>query len=55
MEYGDIPAIKWTKKASPCFKMRLSKGGNTSYLAKQLSDKHPNLFKEFKDQQVVVD
>ncbi|XP_066568488.1 GTPase IMAP family member 4 isoform X2 [Amia ocellicauda] len=34
-----------------CFKACTAKGGNTSNLAKHLSDKHPELFKRFKARQ----
>ena len=35
-----------------CFRSLQTKGANTSNLAKHLADRHPELFKEFKDRQV---
>ena len=35
-----------------CFKATQAKGGNTSNMAKDLSDRHPELFREFKERQV---
>ena len=32
-----------------CFKATQAKGGNTSNMAKHLSDRHPKLFREFKE------
>ena len=35
-----------------CFKSVMTKGANTSNLAKHLADRHADLFKEFKELQV---
>ena len=35
-----------------CYRGVQTKGGNTSNMAKHLADRHPLLYKEFKDRQV---